>query len=411
MIATLRTILVPLASLKFTVTLFVLAMILIFAGTLAQRFQGNWEVVNTYFRSTHVWIPLQVFVPEAMGMVRRTFLFPGGFIIGGLLLVNLLAAHAVRFKLSWKRAGVLVIHTGLIVLLLGEAVTALSADEGLMNIRQGSHASFAEDLREVELAIIDPDHGDREHVTVIPQSILEQAEGDEAIGHESLPFDIQVLSWMPNSALLGPQQRAATTAANLATTGHGTTISVMAQLTVSGVESQTNHPAAYISLSRDGKDLGTYLVTNHFAMLVAIEPRQTVEVEGKTWQIELRFRRIYKPYTIHVLETKHEKFVGTEIPRNFSSLVRVVDPEANEDRQVLIWMNHPLRYRGDTLFQSQMGQVAIPDATGAATPFTGLQVVSNPGWLLPYISCVLVSVGLVVHFGVMLVKFTGRTLT
>ena len=30
---------------------------------------------------------------------------------------------------------------------------------------------------------------------------------------------------------------------------------------------------------------------------------------------------------------------------------------------------------------------------------TILQVVKNPGWLIPYISCVMVSLGLIVHFG------------
>jgi hypothetical protein len=31
-----------------------------------------------------------------------------------------------------------------------------------------------------------------------------------------------------------------------------------------------------------------------------------------------------------------------------------------------------------------------------------LQVVENPGWLIPYISCVLVALGLVVHFSLSL---------
>jgi hypothetical protein len=31
-----------------------------------------------------------------------------------------------------------------------------------------------------------------------------------------------------------------------------------------------------------------------------------------------------------------------------------------------------------------------------------LQVVQNPGWLIPYISCLLVTVGLLVHFSISL---------
>ena len=37
-----------------------------------------------------------------------------------------------------------------------------------------------------------------------------------------------------------------------------------------------------------------------------------------------------------------------------------------------------------------------------------LQVVDNPGWLLPYVSCVLVSIGLLVHFALSLRRATRR---
>ena len=31
-----------------------------------------------------------------------------------------------------------------------------------------------------------------------------------------------------------------------------------------------------------------------------------------------------------------------------------------------------------------------------------LQVVRNPGWLLPYLSCTMVTLGMLVHFGIRL---------
>src|SRR5262245_41268481 len=57
-------------------------------------------------------------------------------------------------------------------------------------------------------------------------------------------------------------------------------------------------------------------------------------------------------------------------------------------------MNHPLRYAGETFYQSSFK----PDDSG-----TVLQVVRNPGWLLPYVSCAMVAVGLLIHFGMRLV--------
>src|SRR5205807_6673547 len=115
-----------LASLRLTVILFVLGIILVFCGTLAQIDAGIFTVLNQYFRSALVWIPFQLFVQfgqvffgvSPSATVAGSFPFPGGWLIGGLLLVNLLSAHIVRFKLRWKRAGILLIHSGLVILML-----------------------------------------------------------------------------------------------------------------------------------------------------------------------------------------------------------------------------------------------------------------------------------------------------
>jgi ABC-type transport system involved in cytochrome c biogenesis permease subunit len=400
----LKTLTAPLASLKLTVVLFVLAMVLVFAGTLAQREAGNWEVVSEYFRSFWVMIPLRhLFFRDIFGW---SIPFPGGFVIIGALLVNLIAAHVSRFQFAWKRTGILVIHAGLILMIAGELVTAALADEGMMMIRQGSYSSFVEDLRDYELAVIRPGE-DEERVTVIPARKLAAAAGRGVITHPDLPFDIAVRTWMHNSALAGPQQmQGISPQQNPATAGNGLRALAIPQPRITGVESnESNQPAAYVQLTRDGDDLGAYLVSTNFAFIPMFDQRQVVEVDGEAWHIELRFKRVYLPYTLHLLEARHDTFVGTTIPRNFSSLVRIDDPEANEDRQVLIWMNNPLRYRGQTFYQAQMGQ----SAEVGGVPITGLQVVTNPGWLIPYISCGLVSLGLTWHFGVMLWKFVGRT--
>ena len=41
--------------------------------------------------------------------------------------------------------------------------------------------------------------------------------------------------------------------------------------------------------------------------------------------LQLRFTRTYKPYRIELIDFKHERYVGTNTPKNFSSLVRLVD--------------------------------------------------------------------------------------
>ena len=103
-----------------------------------------------------------------------SFLFPGGWLIGGLLLANLLAAHAVRFQLRWKRSGILLLHGGLIILMLSELVTGLFAIEGNMTIVQNGSSNFIEESREEELAIIDSSDPKFETVAVIPDSIPQE---------------------------------------------------------------------------------------------------------------------------------------------------------------------------------------------------------------------------------------------
>src|SRR5215813_4194733 len=80
------TLIKPLASLKFTVTLFALAIFLIFAGTLAQARHDIWWVLHNYFRALLTWIEFKTFFPPAwfsefpaLLNLPGSFPFPGGF--------------------------------------------------------------------------------------------------------------------------------------------------------------------------------------------------------------------------------------------------------------------------------------------------------------------------------------------
>ncbi len=103
----------------------------------------------------------------------------------------------------------------------------------------------------------------------------------------------------------------------------------------------------------------------------------------------MRAVRYYKPYTITLLAFNHDIYPGTDIPKNFSSKIHLNDPAAGEDRDILIYMNSPLRYRGETFFQASFEP---------GDRVTILQVVRNPASLAPYIACSLVALGLVVQF-------------
>src|SRR5580658_821528 len=181
-------------SLRLTVACLVLALILVFVGTLAQVQLGLYEVQSQYFRSFFVyWTP--------PGTHWKIPFLPGGWLIGLVLLVNLLAAHIKRFKLSRKKIGIILIHAGLILLLGGQFLTELFQIEGQMLLEPGDVKNYSENGRKNELAVIDTTDPDKDKVVAIPESLV--AEGGD-IRTPELPFTLRVEKYYPNSDLAGP---------------------------------------------------------------------------------------------------------------------------------------------------------------------------------------------------------------
>lgn len=447
-------ILVPLASLRLTVVLFALSAFLVFAGTLAQKDNGVWTVVERFFRTGLAWIPFQAFVrlgqvffffPEDVE-IPGSFPFPGGWLLGGALLVNLLAAHSLRLRFTWKdalllpafaaggvllwywqdepsfilmalgapamvlslagllifhgkRGGVILLHLGLIVMMLSELVTGLYAVERTMTIAEGETTGFLEMSHANELAIIDRTNPKVDDVVVIPESILRRR---GVVRNALLPFDVVVDRYFVNAI----PQPIRPGEPNPATAGDGLSLVAHERPEVSGTDSsqQRDVASAYITLKRkdNGESLGTFLVSQYFdgnfTSRWLPERPQRVMVNGKNYDLFLRPTRIYTPYRIELLEFRNDKFQGTDKPKNYSSQIRLTDPERHEQREVKIYMNHPLRYAGETFYQSGVlgGQKG-----------TILQVVHNPGWLMPYISCIMVACGMVLHFCFHLLRFIG----
>ncbi len=375
----------PLASLKLTVVLLALAMVLVFAGTLAQVDQGIYQTLGQYFRTFVAWIDLQVFFPRQVD-VSGSIPFPGGWAIGAGMLVNLLAAHLARFRMNWRSSGIFLIHAGLIVLLVGELVTGLMASEGTMLIREGGEANYIEHSHHIELAVIDRRDPAEDVVTVIPGPVVRRAARQGiTIAHELLPFAVDIERDMAHAVIVDARQAGR---ANPATAGEGLTWLARPRPPVSGVdpEQRVNLPAVYARFIDEpsGKTLGVYLLSPALGDVV-----QPIEVNDETYHVALRFARTYKPYTLELIDFTHDRYLGTDIPRNFSSRVRLIDPRRHEDREVLIYMNHPLRHAGETFYQASF----TPDERG-----TVLQVVRNPGWLLPYVASAIISLGLVIQF-------------
>jgi len=391
------------SSLRLTVVLLGLGIVLVFFGTMAQDPLGLFPAQERFFRSFYVTAPAMwaaikktlemghvYLTPSTLTDVvtgSRLPVFPGGYLIGGLLLLNLVTAHFTRFKWTRKKAGIWLTHVGLILLLLGQLLTDMLSRETTLHLREGEARNYTESEREAELAVIDTTAPDNDTVVSIPQRML--GHGKE-ISHAQLPFTLRVRDYYPNSFVDNRGADALEPAA--ASQGVGTRAILRDMPRVTQMD-RRDVPSAVVEIMTPEGSRGTWLVSEF------INGNQSFTWQNHTYDLVLRPHRHYKPYSIELLKFQHDVYAGTDIPKNFASRILLQRPDTGEKRELSIFMNNPLRYAGETYYQASFDE----DDHG-----TILQVVHNPSWLTPYLSCVLVALGLLVQFGTHLIGFAGK---
>jgi hypothetical protein len=401
-------------SLRLTVVLLTLGLILVFLGTIAQVHEGLWNAQTRWFKSMLIvretgdpW-----WVPPA---------FPGGYLLGVLLLLNLVAAHVKRFRFTWKQLGINLTHFGIVLLLLGQLLTDRFSQESVMSFREGETKRFSEVSREFELAFTRPVDDQQDEVVAIPISLLKKG---EVLHHEKLPFGVKINEFWLNSepSFRAPMQQNAPAISDKGIAKDWDFREMKESKEMDG----RNLPTAVLQLTANGasEDLGTWLVSSwatdeqviegvrrSYARSVGADVAdsivskltvpQDVTMGDKTWRMALRPTRYYKDFAVTLLKTTHEVYPGTitstnpeGLPKNFQSRVRIDNPTTGEKREVDIYMNNPLRYQGLTFFQATMG-----------VGRSGLQVVKNPSWQTPYWACAIVGFGMAFQFGYHLWNF------
>jgi len=367
-----------LTSMRLTVVCLGLGVVLVFIGTLAQVDEGLYQAQSRYFRSWLITRPL-----------NWPIVFPGGYLLGLVLLVNLVAAHAKRFQLTRKKTGLFMIHIGIVLLLLGQLLTDMLSRESAMRLVEGQSKNYSESFQGNELALVDSSDPQSDTVISIPDAVL--AENRE-VRVPQTSLKLRVKNYWRNCMLstnAGPIAVKADATKGIG--GEGVYVFPMPETAKSEERSM---PGAVVEVVGPEGSLGSWLVSPY------IEEPQRFSFGDKTYHLALRFTRHYEPFNIHLVKFSHDKYRGTDIPKNFSSRIRVQNPGTGEDREVLIYMNSPLRYKGETFYQGSFDKfdprVSI------------LQVVHNPSWLTPYLSCILVGAGLVVQFLTHLVGFIKK---
>jgi ResB-like family len=375
----LKTVFKPLASLRLTIVCLACGMFIVFVGTLDQVQIGVYEAQLRYFKSFFLYFTLP-------GSQFRIPYFPGGYTLGAVLLVNLIAAHLARFKFTWKKSGIQILHSGLILLLIGQLVTSLFEEESQIQLDQGQTKNYSESPYFDELAIIDQSKPDSDEVISVPANRLIKG---QTISLPVSGLQLQVDESYENAALINPNQLPSANYPHLRVGP----MAVAVAIPKTYKQNEQNQPTAAVTLLKAGQSLGSWVLSSGFPQPVQFK------VGSDPFAIVFRPKRYYRPFSVTLEEFKHDRYAGTDVAKNFSSKVRLVDPSAHENREALIYMNHPLWYSDLILYQAGFGN---NDQT------TVLQVMKNPSRLIPYIACGMMALGLVIQFGMHLVSFVRR---
>jgi len=353
-------------------------LIILVAGTIAQKYVGLYVSQQTYFSSWFFMEWKGISFLEGIPLPA-----PGGRLALTVMFFNLLAKLVFNSPWRWNRVGTLISHGGGLLLLVGGFFTAYWSKEGNMLLFEGDTSAYFADYMDLELAIVDQSPAEYDDVVAFRNGYLEEG---AAIEHEMLPGKITVRSFYRNASIVN-----ATGEVPVNYKGIAERFSIAKKEL--DPQFERNQAAIALELSGFGADDGIYYLLQNMRV------PQLVESGGRTFRIDLRNARYQLPFAIELLDFKKSVYAGTTKASSYSSDVNVLEGDAK--RHVKISMNQPLRNYEYTFYQASF----IEDGPTEATV---LAVVRNAGRNYPYISSIIMCIGLFVHICIRLPNLFGR---
>ena len=456
---------------------------------------------------------------------------PGGYLLGGLLLINLLVSATFRYQLKLRHAGIWITHGGLALMLISELVTDLTDKESIMVIDEyedsnenglldteedlnrnrrldngedlnrnglldtgyedlngngvldpsedlnengrldktedlngngvldlgedlnrngrlnmigdedlngnrrldGELANYSRDFHLDEFALIDESDPDEDHVMSIPIDRLEPTDGkqrdfptiDLSKADQRFPFVLKVKNFYKNTDFRRPNvgengfelrdqnnRKREIIPISIEETFRADQMnfrSAIVELFPAGSKPDDNasigngvlDPGEDLNMNGlldTGEDLNEEWLVSSYFDTAGFAP-QVFKHNEKKYRIEIRRKRYYYDFHVKLLDFRFLRYPGTDRPKDYSSDVEIYVP-GEPSRKTRIYMNHPLNFDGNTFFQAGFDSVTETQ--------TRLQVVYNPGSMLPYIGVSMVGLGLAIQFLYHLFSFVKR---
>jgi len=350
--------LMRLSSLKITVACLLLFMVITVLGTLYQVNHGISEARDIYFNSWGILVG---------GMIP----FPGGQLILWIFAVNLVASCIVRFSFKLKNIGLWLTHLGLLVLCFSSFYTYQFSIEANLHIAEGDTSEFAMVDDKWELAVWFEENGDR----VVTSYPMDLSKLNSTNMHVATNLNITVTKYIEDSE---PVQdfNAKREFHNVSGLSDIKEKSAGGKPTrsIPGLTIEVKHEADIVNILLYGAEMYS----------------TQIQTDKHMVHFQLRPQRLKLPVKVKLVDVKQDLYEGTQMAKNYESKVKLIDGET--EREVRIFMNHPLSVESFTFYQSSYGRAM--DGRETST----LSVVKNTGKYYPYIACILTSLGMLIHF-------------
>ena len=353
-------------SLHTTVVCLVLLCVLVLWGTFFQIDNGIYAAKARFFNS---WIVLIAgFIP-----------FPGLRLVGLALILNLFAMLLFKQAWKWNRLGLILIHAGVLILLIGGGIISYTARESYLTLWEGETSNEASSYHSWEIAFWTKG----KNAVGLPSPKTRAFSEDTLVAARPYPLSDG------NKVFSIDKMYKNCTA--FAASGHGDStggrpaIDSLAQEPVNS-DPDKNVPGAVVIVKSNAASAEAG--ARYF--LYGADPEPCLIVNGPdTLAMVLRPRRISLPLSITLIEFVKEDYSGTQTARQFKSKIRARADAM--DREVVISMNKPFRYKQFTFYQSSYDQQGSKKASTFA-------IVENRGKALPYIASLFMAAGLLLHF-------------
>lgn len=358
---------------------FLLAALLLvtFLGTLEQVEHGLYLSQQKYFES---WIITKIDI----GQWHVPFLFPGGFLLMTLLVINMLCGAIIRMRKNPRTIGVLISHVSILFLLISGAVSFFFKKDGSLALFEGQTSnefqSFHDSVVEIEkLAPADPEG--KRTALVIPGNEYQDLKRDKGrtFTSDKLPFDLVIRNYEVNAE----PRKVGTEDRRLKADGY------YIQPVATKPEAELNLDAAYVDII----DKKTKAKQTGIIWRAAAAP-WSFQVGDEVYAINMARRTWTLPFAVRLDKFIREVHPGTDRPRLFTS--EITKLSGNRSEKKIITMNAPLRDSGHILFQASFSQERS-NSGGGPISRSVFAVVENPSDQWPLWSTIAVSVGLLIH--------------